>query len=50
MGVTVRSDIPLEQRIDVVIDFSAPAGTMAVLPMCVARRLPLVVATTDSGP
>jgi 4-hydroxy-tetrahydrodipicolinate reductase len=46
VGVAVRPDIPLEQRIDVVIDFSAPTGTMAVLPMCMDRRLPLVVATT----
>src|SRR5437899_3605129 len=46
LGVAVGADLPLEQRIDVVIDFSAPAGTMAVLPMCVNRRIPLVVATT----
>jgi 4-hydroxy-tetrahydrodipicolinate reductase len=50
MGVVVRSDLPLNERLDVVIDFSAPAGTMAVLPMCVARRLPLVVATTGHTP
>ncbi|HZT79953.1 MAG TPA: 4-hydroxy-tetrahydrodipicolinate reductase [Gemmataceae bacterium] len=46
LGVTVRPDIPLEQRLDVVIDFSTPEGTMAVLPTCVQRRIPLVVATT----
>jgi 4-hydroxy-tetrahydrodipicolinate reductase len=46
LGVAVRPDLPLNERIDVVIDFSAPAGTMAVLPQCVTRRLPLVVATT----
>jgi 4-hydroxy-tetrahydrodipicolinate reductase len=46
IGVLVNSFIPAEQRVDVVIDFSMPEGTMAVLPVCVERRLPLVVATT----
>ncbi len=46
LGVPVRSELPLGQRIDVVIDFSMPEGTMNVLPMCVGRRIPLVVATT----
>src|SRR5947208_11900884 len=46
LGVAVRSDLPLEQRLDVMIDFSMPEGTMHVLPICVARRIPLVVATT----
>src|SRR5438105_15553326 len=46
LGVPVRPDLPLEQRLDVLIDFSMPEGTMAVLPWCVSRRIPLVVATT----
>lgn len=46
VGVPVTADLPLEPRPECVIDFSAPAGTMAVLPVCVARRVPLVVATT----
>jgi 4-hydroxy-tetrahydrodipicolinate reductase len=50
LGVTVHSEVPLEQRVDVIIDFSLPAGTMAVLPMCVTRRTPLVVATTGHTP
>jgi len=33
-------------RLDVLIDFSTPQGTMTVLPLCVERRIPLVVATT----
>ena len=45
-GVPITSELPLEPRPDCVIDFSAPAGTMAVLPVCVARRIPLVVSTT----
>lgn len=46
LGVRVSADFPREQRLDVLIDFSMPEGTMAVLPLCVARRIPLVVATT----
>jgi 4-hydroxy-tetrahydrodipicolinate reductase len=45
-GTPITSELPLEPRPECVIDFSAPAGTMAVLPVCVARRIPLVVATT----
>ncbi len=44
--IPVSSTIPLETRVDCLIDFSAPAGTMAVLGMCVDRRIPIVVATT----
>ena len=46
VGVKVGPAVPLEQRLDAVIDFSLPEGTMAVLPLCVERRIPLVVATT----
>jgi 4-hydroxy-tetrahydrodipicolinate reductase len=50
LGVPLRSDLPPGQRLDVVIDFSMPDGTMAVLPLCVDRRIPLVVATTGHTP
>lgn len=46
LGVLVRSEVPLNQRLDAVIDFSSPEGTEAVLPLCVQRRIPLVMATT----
>jgi 4-hydroxy-tetrahydrodipicolinate reductase len=46
IGVAVRDQWPLETRLDVVIDFSTPQGTMAILPLCVERRMPLIVATT----
>lgn len=46
IGVPVRADIPLDLHLNAVIDFSQPAGTMAVLPICVERRIPIVVATT----
>jgi len=46
IGVPVTSTLAIDTRIDVMIDFSSPEGTMAVLPICVAKRLPLVIATT----
>jgi 4-hydroxy-tetrahydrodipicolinate reductase len=50
LGVPIHTDVPREQRLDVLIDFSLPEGTMAVLPLCVERRIPLVVATTGHTP
>jgi 4-hydroxy-tetrahydrodipicolinate reductase len=50
IGVPVAGDIPLSARVDCVIDFSAPAGTMAVLKSCIDRRIPIVVATTGHEP
>jgi 4-hydroxy-tetrahydrodipicolinate reductase len=46
IGVPVTGELPLAARPQCVIDFSAPPGTMAILATCVARKLPLVVATT----
>jgi 4-hydroxy-tetrahydrodipicolinate reductase len=46
LNVPLTSEISLAQHPHAVIDFSSPEGTMAVLPVCVARRIPLVVATT----
>jgi 4-hydroxy-tetrahydrodipicolinate reductase len=40
----------LEQRVEVLIDFSTPEGTTSVLPVCVQRQIPLVVATTGHTP
>src|SRR5438270_209231 len=50
VGVLVSSFLPLEQRLNVLIDFSTPEGTMAALPVCVERQIPLVVATTGHTP
>jgi 4-hydroxy-tetrahydrodipicolinate reductase len=50
IGVPLTSDLPLEPHVNVVIDFSMPEGTMAVLPLCVERQIPLVVATTGHTP
>src|SRR4051812_43024753 len=46
MGVPLVSALPAAQQLNVLIDFSAPEGTMNVLQTCIARRIPLVVATT----
>lgn len=46
LGVPLASATGWQQRLDVLIDFSMPEGTMTVLPLCVQRRIPLVVATT----
>jgi 4-hydroxy-tetrahydrodipicolinate reductase len=46
LGIAARSDWPPDVRLDVVIDFSAPEGTMTILPLCLERKVPLVVATT----
>jgi 4-hydroxy-tetrahydrodipicolinate reductase len=46
LGVPLRSDVSHTQLLDVLIDFSTPEGTMNVLPLCTARGIPLVLATT----
>src|SRR2546423_6712857 len=50
LGVPIRADLPPNQNVQTFIDFSAPAGTMTVLPLCVDRHIPLVVATTGHTP
>jgi 4-hydroxy-tetrahydrodipicolinate reductase len=50
IDVPLASAIPLTTRIDVLLDFSAPAGTMQVLQTCIDRRIPIVVATTGHTP
>jgi 4-hydroxy-tetrahydrodipicolinate reductase len=50
LGLPVRADIPIGSAVEVIIDFSAPEGTMALLPICVERKIPLVVATTGFTP
>ena len=46
LGVPVTVEVPVDRRLDVMIDFSMPDGTQAALKVCTARRIPLVVATT----
>jgi 4-hydroxy-tetrahydrodipicolinate reductase len=46
IGVPVRAEIPLSDRVEVMIDFSVPEATLKVLSLCVERRIPIVIATT----
>jgi len=46
LGVPITYELPLSIRPDCVIDFSAPEGTMSILPVCVARQIPILIATT----
>jgi 4-hydroxy-tetrahydrodipicolinate reductase len=50
LDVPVQPQLPLEERLEVIIDFSSPEGTMSILPVCLQRRIPLVVATTGHSP
>ena len=49
-----RVDVPVQselgRRVDVVIDFSTPAGAVAISRVCAQRQIPLVVATTGLDP
>src|SRR5580704_19754063 len=44
IGVALKAK--LDAAVDVVIDFSVPAGVQAIVAECVERHIPLVVATT----
>jgi 4-hydroxy-tetrahydrodipicolinate reductase len=46
VGVPVTAQLAPNHRIDVCIDFSTPEGTLAVLPVCIDRKIPIIVATT----
>ena len=46
LHVVVSHTIPAGQRLDAMIDFSLPEGTMTALALCRERKIPLVVATT----
>jgi 4-hydroxy-tetrahydrodipicolinate reductase len=44
IGVPLATTLP--EDVDVVVDFSVPQGTAAILEACLAKKIPLVVATT----
>jgi 4-hydroxy-tetrahydrodipicolinate reductase len=48
IGVPLTATFPA--AVDVVIDFSIPAGTRSILQTCLERKTPLVVATTGLEP
>jgi 4-hydroxy-tetrahydrodipicolinate reductase len=48
IGVPVLGTVP--GQVDVVIDFSTPAGLVAIAKVCADRQIPLVAATTGLSP
>src|SRR5262245_16629311 len=46
LNVPLAAELPSGHDVNVMVDFSAPEGTMQVLKTCAARRIPLVVCTT----
>lgn len=44
LGICLSDD--LDSEVDVMIDFSLPAGTMGRLETCVERKIPMVIGTT----
>jgi 4-hydroxy-tetrahydrodipicolinate reductase len=50
LGVPITAEVPVGRRVDALIDFSTPEGTLAVLPTCTDRKIPIVVATTGFAP
>ncbi len=44
IGVPIQAEVI--ERVDVIIDFSTPAGAVAIAEVCADRQIPLVVATT----
>lgn len=46
LGVPLSSTIEEDRAVDVMIDFSMPAGTLALAGVCARRAIPLVVGTT----
>ena len=50
LGVPLAANLDRAVALDAMIDFSQPTGTLALLPSCVERRVPLVVGTTGFEP
>lgn len=50
LGVPLASGDALPDGVDVVIDFSTPASTLAIAAVCASRGIPLVVGTTGFEP
>jgi 4-hydroxy-tetrahydrodipicolinate reductase len=48
LNVPISSEVG--ERVDVIIDFSTPEGSLAIASLCEERRIPLVVATTGLSP
>ena len=46
LGIAVATDLAIDVHPEVIIDFSAPEGTLPLLTLCRQRKIPLVLATT----
>jgi 4-hydroxy-tetrahydrodipicolinate reductase len=49
-GVPLTDRLADDVRLDVLIDFSSPSASLALLETCVARKIPIVVGTTGFEP
>jgi 4-hydroxy-tetrahydrodipicolinate reductase len=50
LEVALSSTLPSDRKIDVVIDFSLPEGSLAIASRCAQQSIPLVVGTTGFDP
>ncbi len=50
LGVRLMNTFPEEGQADVLIDFSSPVATDALITRCIASKIPLVYATTGASP
>ncbi|MCA9522636.1 MAG: 4-hydroxy-tetrahydrodipicolinate reductase [Myxococcales bacterium] len=49
-GLPLSATLDRSAELDVLIDFSSPAGARSVLPWCRERKLPVVIGTTGLAP
>lgn len=50
LGVLLQTELDPSARLDAIIDFSLPAGTLALARVCRERKIPMVVGTTGLEP
>jgi 4-hydroxy-tetrahydrodipicolinate reductase len=50
LGVLLEDRLPLDRHPEVMIDFSVPEAALALVEVCVRRKLPLVIGTTGFSP
>ncbi len=50
LGVALAAELDANAKVDALIDFSAPAGSVAISKVCRERGIPLVVGTTGLEP
>lgn len=50
LDVLVQDRVPPSSGVEVIIDFSTPEGTLALLASCQGHKIPVVIATTGFSP